>query len=45
MKIEGGGGIFLKKQLKRHTSSRLNHIPALSDDQSLNLCVKSNIKT
>lgn len=46
MKIEGGRVKILKKctefvirVIKDH------HIPALSDDQSLNLCVKSNIKT
>ena len=46
MKIEGGRVKILKKctefvirVIKAH------HIPALSDDQSLNLCVKSNIKT
>ena len=45
MKIEGGRVKILKKctefvirVIKAH------HIPALSDDQSLNLCVKSNIK-
>lgn len=30
---------FVIRVIKAH------HIPALSDDQSLNLCVKSNIKT
>ena len=30
---------FVVRVIKAH------HIPALSDDQSLNLCVKSNIKT
>ena len=46
MKIEGGRVNILKKctefvirVIKAH------HIPALSDDQSFNLCVKSNIKT
>lgn len=46
MKIEGGRVKILKKCTEFVIRViEAHHIPALSDDQSLNLCVKSNIKT
>lgn len=45
MKIEGEGEYFEKCTEFVVRVIKAHHIPALSDDQSLNLCVKSNIKT